>query len=129
MRQPGDCTPYEKGKCWACGDPLSGRQTHYCSPFCSETYYANHYWQGARAAAILRDKHRCVRCGASGTWKMWHEYLWLKQPLEVNHIIPIMGNHKHNGCHHHLEGLETLCHDCHLDETNRQFKRGKYKMV
>lgn len=43
--------------------------------------------------------------------------------LEVNHIEPILGRHGQNGCHHHLEGIETLCHACHVTETNRQFGR------
>ncbi len=41
--------------------------------------------------------------------------------LEVNHLTPILGRHAEFGCHHHLDGLETLCHRCHVAETARQF--------
>lgn len=41
--------------------------------------------------------------------------------LEVNHKVPILGRHAEYGCHHHPDGLETLCHPCHVAETARQF--------
>ena len=44
--------------------------------------------------------------------------------LEVDHRVPILGRHAENGCHHHLEGLRTLCHRCHLVATAEQFGRG-----
>lgn len=44
--------------------------------------------------------------------------------LEVNHIDPCLGAHKDNSCAHHLEGLEVLCHRCHVAETNRQRRAG-----
>lgn len=44
-----------------------------------------------------------------------------RRQLEVNHLVPILGRHGEFGCHHHLDGLETLCHTCHLQETARQF--------
>ena len=40
--------------------------------------------------------------------------------LEVNHIDPRRNRGYRWGCWHHLEKLETLCHPCHVDETNRQ---------
>src|ERR1017187_652099 len=100
------------------GKPLPERCTRWCSTKCGDTYWANHGWTDARRAARARDKYACVRCGlrrAEGA------------KLEVDHITPVMGKHSLNGCWHHLDGLRTLCHECHLDETNRQFKRGKYR--
>lgn len=44
--------------------------------------------------------------------------------LEVNHVIPCLGAHKANSCLHHLDGLVTLCHPCHVVETNRQRRAG-----
>ena len=41
-------------------------------------------------------------------------------PLEVNHIEPRKGAGYGPGCHHHLDGLETLCHACHLEVTAAQ---------
>lgn len=43
---------------------------------------------------------------------------WLE--LEVNHKDPREGRGYHEGCHHHQDRLETLCHDCHVIETTRQ---------
>lgn len=44
--------------------------------------------------------------------------------LEVNHRVPCLGAHKAASCAHHLDGLETLCHPCHLAETARQRRAG-----
>lgn len=57
------------------------------------------------AADIARDAHRSTQ-------------------LEVNHRIPCLGQHKANSCAHHLDGLETLCHSCHVAETARQRREG-----
>lgn len=51
-------------------------------------------------------------------YRQWQRDL---RSLQVNHRTPILGLHNHSGCHHHLDGLETLCdRPCHLEETNRQ---------
>lgn len=42
--------------------------------------------------------------------------------LEVNHIVPRNGAGYDQGCHHHLDLLETLCHGCHVVETTRQIR-------
>lgn len=62
-----------------------------------------------RRALPFRSAHRIVQDARQAV------------QLEVNHITPIMGRHAEFGCHHHLEGLETLCHRCHVQETARQF--------
>jgi 5-methylcytosine-specific restriction endonuclease McrA len=41
----------------------------------------------------------------------------LIRSLEVDHIVPILGKHATPGCHHHLDGLRTLCSDCHAKRT------------
>ena len=40
--------------------------------------------------------------------------------LEVNHRAPRRGGGYHAGCHHHPDGLETLCHRCHAEITAEQ---------
>jgi 5-methylcytosine-specific restriction endonuclease McrA len=45
--------------------------------------------------------------------------------LEVNHRVPRRGGGYHAGCHHHLDGLETLCHRCHVAETNAQHQAAR----
>lgn len=64
-------------------------------------------WTLARAAALRRDNYTCVECGTTAA------------VLEVDHIEPCWGKHAQNGCHHHLDNLQTLCHDCHVAKTNK----------
>jgi hypothetical protein len=40
--------------------------------------------------------------------------------LEVNHIAQARGAHRELSCLHHLDNLETLCLDCHREETAAQ---------
>lgn len=51
----------------------------------------------------------------------------LNYSLEVNHIAPIKGRHAEYGCLHHLAGLETLCGQCHIEETRQQRARGEFR--
>lgn len=46
------------------------------------------------------------------------DVLWT-QPIrfEVDHIVEIRGKHGQAGCHHHLDGLRTLCSVCHGKKT------------
>lgn len=115
-------------RCVGCGATLTGRQRIWCGGDCATLFWQNHQWGSARQAALVRDRHRCTNCGSSGVrkWQLvgWNGKLWgYKESLEVNHKVPVMGRHATNGCHHHLDGLETLCHSCHVAETNRQFGR------
>lgn len=66
-----------------------------------------HDWALAKKAAKTRDGHACVTCGSTDR-------------LEVNHIDPRRGQGYGKGCHHHLDNLETLCHDCHVLVTREQ---------
>lgn len=50
----------------------------------------------------------------------------LQRRLEVNHREPVLGKHAQAGCHHHLDGLETLCHRCHLVVTAEQRAAGSF---
>lgn len=54
----------------------------------------------------------------------WYRQRISDTQLEVNHITPILGRHKINGCHHHLDGTETLCRRCHLQTTALQRRLG-----
>ncbi len=102
--------------CWVCRSPLPNRRRKkYCSDACSLLYAQNHVWSCARWAALLRDKWRCVTCGAKD--KKVNGKYW---SLEVNHIVPREGKGMTAGCHHHLDNLQTLCHTCHVKVTNQQ---------
>jgi hypothetical protein len=96
--------------CYMCGGELPERRWYWCSDACVQRWTENHEWGAASAAAVRRDRKRCRRCGSTDN-------------LEVNHRRPRVGRGYHQGCHHHLKLLETLCHDCHVDETNAQAER------
>lgn len=135
--------PTPDGVCAWCGVVLPKRRSRWCSDECVNALGRNHGWNAARAAAIRRDGSRCVRCGADEWFaegRAWYAFLlWVtrrgepnrayrflreelrQRRLEVNHKTPILGRHGEFGCHHHLDGLETLCHRCHVAETARQF--------
>lgn len=102
-------TPFAdtEGVCDACGKTLTGRQKRWCSRECSFTGWKEHDWNSARRAARVRDGHKCVTCGS-------------RQALEVNHIVPRVGEGYGWGCWNHPENLETLCHDCHVKVTKAQ---------
>jgi 5-methylcytosine-specific restriction endonuclease McrA len=121
------------GVCPVCGTRLTTGQRRWCSTECSRFYTRNHYWPNARAAALNRDGHRCVKCQwskelfdqlAGGQYFLWSRATlklckddnW----LEVNHIVPRAGEGYGMGCHHHQSNLETLCHKCHVKVTRRQ---------
>jgi len=128
--------PYDTaaGLCAACGAPLTGRQRRWCSVDCELMYQRNHYWNRARAAALERDGHCCLKCGwesplctvlVTGQGILWSRPSlagWASEDnwLEVNHITPRLGQGYGTGCWHHLADLESLCHRCHVKVTRRQ---------
>lgn len=119
---PCALVPYARWRerCSGCGEPLVGRQRTWCSADCQEEYWRNHIWSWARTAALERDGNQCVKCGQKPVRRTPDhpdiDEIW----LEVNHIDPLNGRGYHSGCWHHLSGLETLCHPCHVDVTNEQ---------
>lgn len=132
---PGcELLPYDTaaGHCRACGQTLPSTRKSWCSPDCRNVYDRNHYWDSARRAAIRRDRG-CVKCGwvrdeydqtCDGQLFLWScAALRNRGPdnwLEVNHVTPRQGAGYGTGCAHHLSGLETLCHRCHIKVTRRQ---------
>jgi 5-methylcytosine-specific restriction endonuclease McrA len=112
-------------RCVGCGTPLTGRQEIWCSVQCGEVFWDNHAWTNARKARLKLDHYRCVRCGAGRVGV--GQRSTRGGGLEVNHKTPVLGKHGKNGCWHHLDGLETLCRDCHLKETADQHKAGLLK--
>lgn len=126
----------EPGRCGLCGGELPRTKAghihpnrRWCSTACSDTYWQNHGWGQASWAALRRDGWRCRRCGHPGyggsaapPGHFTDEERRSLRPLEVNHRIPRNGRGYHEGCHHHLEDLETLCRPCHGQETSRQMR-------
>lgn len=152
-----DCT--HERRCYLCGKVLPKGARRWCSNACSTTWWRNHLWREANAAAQKRDDYTCRHCGATkyvtlaGTKTLnvlattcrcgadWvgdklsgtctatadigrrvggHYVLITYVDLEVNHRDPLVGAGYANSCRHHLDGLETLCHPCHVKVTNRQ---------
>lgn len=107
----------EQNVCQWCMSSLDGlsRRTAWCSSKCSRAWERNHVWRIARSAARRRDKYSCIKCGEHKTVK----------PIEVNHIVPLVGKGYGVSCSHHLSNLEALCVDCHRIETNAQFQERK----
>jgi len=97
----------------SCNKPLPPRRRKWCSDKCVKYYRRivdnNHDWNSARKAAKKRDGYKCVKCGKGKEAK-----------LEVNHKTPLVGSGYGFSCNHHLDGLETLCHSCHVEVTNEQ---------
>lgn len=106
--------------CNWCGRLLNKSQMSWCSGMCFNRFMKNHVWDEARAKALERDGYRCVRCGRG-------------RNLEVNHIVPLaftrpgVKNPYGPSCAHHLDGLEVLCHGCHLEATAKQRSQGLFK--
>ena len=106
-----------RGVCARCGRPTINRW--FCraqredSNSCRLVWIRNHYWSDARIAAKKRDGDQCIRCGS-------------RELLEVNHIQPLGdGSHSQRSCRHHLDNLETLCHQHHVAVTREQRSRQK----
>lgn len=102
----------EQKRCDWCGKALRGRRRRWCSDPCSRAWWNNHVYRSARKCAKRRDHYKCVLCGS-------------KYKLEVNHIKPCLGKHAKKGCWHHIDNLQTLCHDCHVEVTRQQRLEGK----
>ena len=98
--------------CGMCGKKLTGRQKKWCSKKCAWKHTSEHRWTNAKKALKAANAYyRCAHCGIN------------TQKIEVNHIIPCKGKHGTWGCHHHSDNLELLCHQCHVNETNKQRER------
>lgn len=102
--------------CRWCNKPLSGRRRRWCSDACAADASANHWFTGARHRAVRRDGRACVRCGTPETQKSDIGLLTV-MALEVHHRDERAdGRHGECSCVHHVDGLETLCHGCHMEE-------------
>lgn len=127
------------GKCDKCAASLPPRRRRWCSDECARGFYheaaRNHDWPVAREAALHRDGHRCVRCGANSQppreeidalrtaargGHASYDALYRRYQLEVNHKVACMGQHAERSCAHHLDNLETLCATCHKRTTAEQ---------
>jgi 5-methylcytosine-specific restriction endonuclease McrA len=108
----------EHARCRWCNAPLEGRRTVWCSDEHATLFWRNHLWGNARVAAARRDGFRCVECGRRNGDPTELAALRPRREqrtfLEVHHLEPVKGRHGQVGCHHHLDGLVTLCRDCHV---------------
>ena len=113
----------------------------WCSVACADEHHRNHWWDLARLSALARDDARCVECGRGpasvsegklflralipmgpvDAARLWASRPWQRFSLdcrvEVHHLTPRLGAGYGSGCHHHLEGLVTLCHAHHASVT------------
>lgn len=103
------------------------RNRRWCSRKCETAWRRQHVWAFARDAAIGRDEGMCVRRDVHARPADVEHLDYFEQRrligargIEVNHIEPRRGEGYAAGCHNHLENLETLCHDCHVEVTTAQ---------
>jgi hypothetical protein len=109
--------------CRWCNGELPKRRTRWCSDDCSWSFTRNHMWSSASRAARKRDGDMCVECRMyprDARDKALADHLQPAQArrylvLQVHHKTPVLGQHGVFGCHHHLDGLETVCLHHHLE--------------
>ena len=65
-------------------------------------------WAAVRRAVFKRDNFRCVECGRAGR-------------LECDHISPLQREPGQDP--YDLNGLQTLCRNCHIQKTRRENQR------
>lgn len=113
----------DETRCRWCDKTLSGRQRRWCSHECANLFGRNHWWSWASKAAKKRDGNQCIECKqdplivfAAKVEAGWSEDAARKfMILETDHVEQILGRHAQTGCHHHLDGLRTLCAHHHLE--------------
>lgn len=109
-------------KCKKCSKDLVGKQTSYCSPYCSKLHLKSLYrkrksleiseYKKGRIRTLsssrnkdiyllITDKSKCRSCGS-------------KENLTVNHIVP-----KCIGGGDEKENLEVLCNSCNSVEYHK----------
>lgn len=114
-----------KGECSWCHKPLIGRQRQWCGKSCSKEFLRNHFWKEARRWALKLANKRCSLCGAP------EEIRWDRKDgrssLEINHIVPVLGDRVNFSCRHHQENLQVLCFKCHAGVTKQQHKDGIFR--
>lgn len=140
--------PNDQRRCVWCGERITTgrRDKRWCRQQCVDDYAANHWWGKARRRRLELDGYRCTRCDAIGSQALEALLLWIlgapsmkaldldewdrnewrawrfDHRAEVNHRTAVLGRHHTTTCAHHVDGLETLCHSCHLDETDEQYR-------
>lgn len=124
----------ERDRCRWCDEPVRNGSS-WCSLTCTDRYEAEHEWVHARSAALARDHECCLDCGTGPaaiataraliralipmdpmtSAQLWRSEEWLSVQLacsvDVVHRMPPAQGYR-SGCHHHLDGLVTLCRRC-----------------
>lgn len=91
-----------------CGKEVPPPKRAWFSQKCYRETCLKHNWSSLRHHVFERDKHTCVKCGATAN-------------LECDHIIPLA-----EGGTHAPENLRTLCRSCHQKETAALQRRLRY---
>ena len=102
--------------CLWCGERLSGRQRRYCTGH-REVYWALFEWASAKRDALKASGRRCANCGERERdlpGVPWG-YDSLRSPLEIHHIVPVLGRREMFSAWHLPWNLIVLCHWCHVE--------------
>lgn len=104
------------GLCRWCNGELPKRRQRWCCDECASEWNRNHWWTVASHRRKVMDGWRCVDCDGFKPEEAYEkakrrseERAWRWRRLEVHHLVPILGRHGESGCHHHLDGLVTVC--------------------
>lgn len=122
----------DPGRCKQCNSDLPALRKDWCGGDCLALYRQNHRYFLARRWCLKRfrakcdcvrepgeQKHaKCAHCGDCEVVVKARE-----EQLEVNHIIPRLGDRTSFSCNHHPDNLELLCSTCHYWETELQSLR------
>ncbi len=103
----------EKGRCFWCGEPLSGRKRRYCSKQHAYLYLTFFHWPEACTNVYRRiyDPYRGYVCEIC-------EDAFVGDSIQIHHIIPLNGEDRGWNDKNRPENLLGLCKDCHR-ETHR----------
>ncbi len=132
-----------RGQCTWCGGPVGKRRSTWCSQACVEAWRDEHDWGHIRKRVRRRDRGVCARCGCDTELQRrivryivrdfrgperaalarllgLHPTDWYRDQWEANHRVA-----RKDGGDNSLDNLETLCWECHRQESAAQQTRWK----
>lgn len=106
--------PKHHGRCYWCGQELTGRKRSYCCDKHRSYYWFWFSWDRVRQSVFIRENNTCQCCGKKKLW--FNKYADHINDLgEVDHIKAIALG----GSNWDLYNLQLLCHECHINKTRK----------
>ena len=106
--------PKYHGRCYWCGQQLTGRRRSFCCDRHRSDYWFWFSWDRVRQSVFLKDDGVCQRCGKEEL-HFSKGYGRINDSGEVDHIkaIALGGNNWD------LRNLQLLCRECHINKTRK----------